>query len=74
MRLKGNGSYTHHGFCLNVNKNQSYFDLIDPCGFPVEEVKPISMEEINGEVINYLDVKNKIVENFKEVFGKNGEA
>ena len=32
------------------------------------------MEEINGEVINYLDVKNKIVENFKEVFGKNGEA
>jgi len=64
------GMFTHHGFCLNVNPNNSYFDLIDPCGFPIAEVKPISMGEIKGQEMKIDEVKERVVANFKEVFGK----
>ena len=59
--------YTHHGFCLNVRKNESYFDLIDPCGFPVNEVKPISIEEILKKEVPMQQVKDAITKSFKEV-------
>lgn len=61
------GQYTHHGFCLNVQKNDSYFDLIDPCGFPISEVQPISMEEILGKQIAMAEVKQAVARNFKKV-------
>lgn len=59
--------YTHHGFCLNVRKNDSYFDLIDPCGFPITEVQPISMEEILGKQVSMEEVKQAIAKNFQRV-------
>jgi lipoyl(octanoyl) transferase len=64
------GNYTHHGFCLNVNQNTSYYHLIDPCGFPISEVSPISMQEIKGQEMEMGKVKESIVRNFREVFKK----
>jgi lipoyl(octanoyl) transferase len=74
VKMYKNGVYTHHGFCLNVNKNDTYYDLIDPCGFPISEVKPISIGEIKNKDIEMDDVKDKVVGNFTEVFKKNGKA
>lgn len=61
------GKYTHHGFCLNVSPNTTYFDLIDPCGFPISEVQPISMEEILGSKVPMAEVKESVARNFKNV-------
>ncbi len=69
-RLYNGGLYTHHGFCLNVRRNDSYFDLIDPCGFPSKEVRPISMEEIAKKKIAIRDIKKAVINNFKDIFKK----
>jgi lipoyl(octanoyl) transferase len=61
---------TNHGFSLNVGKNHSYFDLIDPCGFPISEIQPISIEEIMGSLPEMQKVKDRVVEHFKQIFGK----
>ena len=62
------GLYTHHGFSLNVNNEPSHFHLIDPCGFPLSEVKPISMQELFGKRINIEEVKSSVIKNFTKVF------
>ena len=70
-QLRGNNLYTHHGFALNVNRGESsYFHLIDPCGFPLDEVKPISMEEILGRRVDMMKVKESVRQNFFEIFNK----
>lgn len=74
IQLYGDGSYTHHGFCLNVAKNNSYFGLIDPCGFPISQVAPISLSEIKGYEVPMDEVKAKVVSNFREVFSNYGAA
>jgi lipoate-protein ligase B len=58
---------TFHGFALNVNTDLSYFDLICPCGISDRGVT--SMERLTGSSLDMLDVKEKIVEGFVEVFG-----
>lgn len=69
IKVHNGGMYTHHGFSLNVyNHQQNYFHFIDPCGFPIDQVKPISMEEIVGRNISIQEVKKSVVKNFKEVF------
>jgi lipoate-protein ligase B len=68
LKMFGRGIFSHHGFALNVNENRSYFDLIDPCGFPVSQVKPISLGEIRGREVDLAEVKKSVVSNFQEVF------
>lgn len=55
---------TTHGFALNVNTDLSYFDWIIACeGEPVT-----SMERLLGREIDLIEVEDKIIENFAEVF------
>jgi lipoyl(octanoyl) transferase len=58
---------TMHGFALNVNTNLSYFNYINPCGFVDKGVTSIE-KEVNSKV-DFDEVKNLIICNFKDVFG-----
>ncbi|MDO8555595.1 MAG: hypothetical protein Q7R96_00285 [Nanoarchaeota archaeon] len=62
------GYFSHHGFCLNIAKNHSYFDVLDPCGFPVADVPPISMEEILGKSVDMDTVKDVVSRQFRKLF------
>ncbi len=64
---------THHGFALNVNEGRSFYDLIDPCGFPKTDVEPISMQKILGKELDLNKVKANVVKNFGYVFKKEME-
>jgi lipoate-protein ligase B len=44
--------------------------LIDPCGFPVSETSPISMQTILGRELDLQKVKDRLVYRFSEVFNK----
>lgn len=56
---------TTHGFALNVNTDLSYYNWIIACeGEPVA-----SMDKILGREIDMAEVEDRIVENFREVFG-----
>lgn len=56
---------TTHGFALNVNTDLTYFNWIIACeGEPVT-----SMEKILGSEVALLEVENRIIEHFAEVFG-----
>lgn len=68
VKLSNGRMYTHHGFCLNVNENNTYQNLIDPCGFPSKEVMPISMAEILKKQMEMSQVKQSVERNFKSVF------
>ncbi len=69
---RGEWIYTHHGFALNVNNSHDipYTELIDPCGFPVSETSPISMQTILGRELDLQKVKDRLVYRFSEVFNK----
>ena len=58
---------TMHGFALNVNTNLGYFDHIIPCGIRGKAVT--SMEVELGKKINVIEVKEKILKHFTELFG-----
>jgi lipoate-protein ligase B len=61
---------TTHGFALNVNTDLSYYNWIIACdGEPVT-----SMERILGRDINMAEVEDRLIENFREVFGYNYAA
>jgi len=56
---------TTHGFALNVNTDLSYYNWIIACeGEPVT-----SMERILGCEIETSTVEDRLIENFKDVFG-----
>jgi lipoyl(octanoyl) transferase len=57
---------TSHGFAFNVSTNLDYFDLIVPCGIADRGVT--SLERLTGGPVDRLDVQNRIVEHFTEVF------
>ncbi len=57
---------TMHGFAFNVNTNLSLFKGIIPCGIFDKEVTSLQKEV--GRQIDISEVKNLLVENFKEVF------
>ena len=59
--------YSHHGFSLSVHQNNSYLDLIHPCGFPVHEVPPISMQDVLGYAPDMQRVKDAVVDSFTQV-------
>lgn len=57
---------TRHGFALNINNDLSFFDLIIPCG--LVGVTMTSIKECTNQAINKSQVKQDIVQCFKEVF------
>jgi lipoyl(octanoyl) transferase len=57
---------TMHGFALNVNTDLSYFDNIIPCG--IQNKKVTSMKSEVNELVNILEVKEKLKRNFEKVF------
>ena len=71
MGISISGGVSYHGLDLYVNDvdENSAFDLIDPCGFPKEEVTPITMEEILGRRLDLEEVASKVVGNFVRIFG-----
>ena len=58
-----------HGFALNANTNLVYFNYINPCGFVDKGVT--SMEKELGEKVDTDEVKKKLKEEMKRVFGLN---
>ncbi|HEY6435623.1 MAG TPA: lipoyl(octanoyl) transferase LipB [Ignavibacteriaceae bacterium] len=58
---------TMHGFALNVNTDLSLFNGIIPCGIQDKSVTSLS-KELN-RTIDIQEVKEKLLRNFKEVFG-----
>jgi len=56
-----------HGFAFNVNTDLNLFNGIIPCGIQAKSVTSLS-KEIN-RIINIQEVKEKLLTNFKEVFG-----
>jgi lipoyl(octanoyl) transferase len=61
---------TTHGFALNVNTDLSYYNWIIACdGEPVT-----SMERILGREVDLAEVEDRIIENFKDVFGYDSAA
>jgi len=57
---------TMHGFAFNVNTDLSLFNGIIPCG--IQDKKVTSLNNEIGKEINLLRTKEKIINNFKEVF------
>ncbi len=57
---------TMHGFALNVNTDLSYFNFIIPCGISNKQVT--SMEKELGRKLDIEEVKERLKENFQEVF------
>jgi len=58
---------TMHGFALNVNPDQSYFDHIVPCGLP--EAKVTTMENEMPTSVTVSEVLPILVEQFGINFG-----
>ncbi|MCU7494956.1 MAG: lipoyl(octanoyl) transferase LipB [Ignavibacteria bacterium] len=58
---------TMHGFAFNVNTDLSLFKGIIPCGITDKSVTSLSME-LGGKV-DLGAVKERLLENFKKVFG-----
>lgn len=57
---------TMHGFALNVNTDLSYFNNIIPCGIQNKQVT--SVERELGHKVDYEEVKEKLKQNFEQVF------
>ncbi|MFN6964577.1 MAG: lipoyl(octanoyl) transferase LipB [Pyrinomonadaceae bacterium] len=56
---------TTHGFALNVNTDLSYYNWIIACdGEPVT-----SMERLLGREVDMAEVEERMIENFRDVFG-----
>lgn len=58
---------TMHGFAFNVNTDLNLFNGIIPCGIQDKSVTSLA-EELNTEV-DIQEVKQKLLNNFKEIFG-----
>lgn len=69
MGVKTSKWVTMHGFALNVNTDLRYFEYIIPCGIRDKAVTSLERElgyQFAAEQIQ--DLKNKIRDNFAEVF------
>lgn len=69
LGVKASRWVTMHGLALNVNTDLSYFENIIPCGIKNKSITSISNEY--GKEMNIEDVKEKIIENFLDVFSAN---
>lgn len=66
MGIKCSRWITMHGFALNVNTDLSYFDHIVPCGITGKDVT--SLEKLLGRSIDPVEVKEKLITHFENVF------
>jgi len=58
---------TMHGFAFNINTDLNFFNGIIPCGIKEKEVTSLSKEL--GNEISIQEVKEKLVNQFKIIFG-----
>ena len=58
---------TYHGLALNVSSDLSYFKRIIPCGLTWADVT--SMEKELGAEQNLVDVRDRFLQHFAELFG-----
>ncbi|ESU29296.1 lipoyltransferase [Flavobacterium limnosediminis JC2902] len=66
MGVRASRWVTMHGFALNVNADLGYFDNIIPCGIKGKAVTSMHVEL--GRAIDELEVKQKIVKHFADLF------
>ncbi len=66
MGVRASRWVTMHGFALNVNADLGYFDNIIPCGIKGKAVTSLYAEL--GKEINEEEVKEKILNYFKQLF------
>ena len=66
MGVRASRWVTMHGFALNVNADLGYFDNIIPCGIKGKAVTSLHSEL--GKEINEEEVKEKILNYFKQLF------
>lgn len=66
MGVRASRWVTMHGFALNVNADLGYFDNIIPCGIKGKAVTSLHAEL--GKEINEEEVKEKILNYFKQLF------
>lgn len=57
---------TMHGFAFNVNTDLTYFNNIIPCGIQNKQVTSLAKEL--GKEINITEVKEKLKQQFEQVF------
>lgn len=67
MGIRASRWVTMHGFALNVNADLGYFDNIIPCGIRGKAVASLNVE-LGVEKVNEEEVKEKILNYFKEMF------
>jgi lipoate-protein ligase B len=58
---------TYHGFAFNVNTDLNYFNMINPCG--IKHLEVTSLKALLGRSVNMDEVRGKVIQYFKEVFG-----
>jgi lipoyl(octanoyl) transferase len=67
--VKSSRHITMHGLAFNINTDLNYFNLIIPCGLVGKEICSLSHEL--GNVINFEEVSQRVVENFNRIFQAN---
>jgi lipoyl(octanoyl) transferase len=67
MGVRASRWVTMHGFALNVNVDLGYFDNIIPCGIKGKAVTSLNVE-LGVEKVNEIEVKEKILHHFKNLF------
>ena len=68
MGVRASRWVTMHGFALNVNVDLGYFDNIIPCGIKGKAVTSLNVE-LGLDRVNEIEVKEKILKHFSELFG-----
>lgn len=68
MGVRASRWVTMHGFALNVNVNLGYFDHIIPCGIKGKAVTSLHVE-LGVNQVDEAELKQKIAEHFKSLFG-----
>lgn len=63
---------TMHGFAFNINTDLDFFKGIIPCGINDKDVTSVSRE--TGKKVELDEVKEKLISNFKIIFGYNKTA